>query len=72
MRFIFGAIIGFILGTTMPNETRHYTKIFLEKVGNVIHNVTKKLDENSNSRNSNYDEDYYPTPTSHRNSRSNF
>ena len=54
MRFVFGAIIGFILGTTMPNETRHYTKIFLEKVGNVIHNITKKLDKNSN-----YDEDYY-------------
>jgi hypothetical protein len=54
-RFIIGAVIGFLLGTTYPEETRHYAKIFLQKVGQFISTTTKKLDE---KRDGVYDEEY--------------
>ena len=68
IKFIMGVIFGFILGTTYPDETMYYTKIFLEKIGQFISTTTKKLDEN---RDSIYDEEYLPN-TPRRYDNSNF
>jgi len=55
MKFIAGLIIGFLLGTAMPNETRHYAKMLLDGVEKVIQTLKDKLDsENSGG----YDEDF--------------
>jgi len=45
MRFILGVIVGFMLGTTMPNQTKQYTKMFLDKVEKIVQTMKNKLDE---------------------------
>ena len=70
LRFFAGLFIGFVLGTTYPNETRAFVKLAIAKTLNLLKTVEKDLGNSQNTpkKSQDFDEDYAPLYDQHRSS----
>ena len=65
LRFFSGIFIGFVLGTTYPEETKSLVKLAISKTMHILQNVESDLNKNKPKKHKDYDEDYAPLFENH-------
>jgi len=64
MKFFIGVFIGFVLGTTYPEETRSLVKLAISKTMSLLQDVQQDLGKKGQTPS--YDEDYAPLYGKHK------